>query len=226
MATFVNLTPHDVIFEAPDGSRRVFPKSAQGRDARVDTLPVAPEAVGVIDGMALAPYPEYGPVVGLPNPIDGTIFIVSLIVLGHPEVAGRTDLIAPGTGPHDGAIRFSEGPRKGQIEAVTRWVATPKKGGYDPMKPAPRLRDGIKERVLEEMVSCAVSDLTAYVLVREKEHIEWETGLRDPVSGGLWPEMAYHQIAEAVQTAKAEVRINRLSQKDRDRLFDEAYIQE
>src|SRR3989344_6547060 len=108
MPDFVNLTPHAIVFQHPDGTRRTFAKPEKGMDARVDPLPVRPEEVSELEGMTLAPYPMYGPVVNLPEPQEGTIYIVSLIVLGRPEVASRKDLVAPGTGPKDGAIRFAE----------------------------------------------------------------------------------------------------------------------
>ena len=59
--------------------------------------------------------PVWGPVVGLPDPQPGVVLLVSTLVLGH--VVGRTDVMAPATGPTDDAIR--EG---GQVVAVTRLV--------------------------------------------------------------------------------------------------------
>ena len=47
--------------------------------------------------------------------------MVSGFVLAHPSVAGRSDVVGPGTGPADGAIRNE----KGQIVAVTRLIAPP-----------------------------------------------------------------------------------------------------
>jgi len=124
---FLNLTPHDIVFQNPDGSQVTFPKPETGKDARVDTLPVAREAMGEIDGMAVAPYPVYGGVTNLPAFSEGYMNIVSSIVLGQAGCRGRTDLVAPGTGPKDGAIRFPiDHPQKGQVQAVTRWIAAPK----------------------------------------------------------------------------------------------------
>jgi len=121
---FVNLTPHDIVFQHQDGSRVTFPKPEAGKDARVDTLPVAREDLGEIDGMMVAPYPVYGEVTNLPDPCEGRVNIVSLIVLSQAK--GRTDVVAPGTGPKDGVIRFPvDHPQKGQVQAVTRWVAAP-----------------------------------------------------------------------------------------------------
>lgn len=46
---------------------------------------------------------------------DDRLYIVSALVIGRVK---RTDCVAPGTGPNDGAIRNAAG----QIEAVTRLV--------------------------------------------------------------------------------------------------------
>lgn len=51
------------------------------------------------------------------------VYLVSLVVLSHPSVAGRSDVFAPATGPSDGAVRYPAGhPQAGQVEAVTRLV--------------------------------------------------------------------------------------------------------
>ncbi len=52
-------------------------------------------------------------VTGLPDPIDGTIFIVSAPV--GAAIVGRNDVLVLGTGPNDGAIRDG-----GNVVAVTR----------------------------------------------------------------------------------------------------------
>ena len=113
---FINLTPHTVVFQFPDGSRAEFPSTGV---ARVDNLygeSTTFEFGGKV--MTVNSPVKYGPVQGLPEPEDGVVYIVSLITLTQPGVAGREDVVAPATGPRDGAVRVD-----GRIDAVTRWVA-------------------------------------------------------------------------------------------------------
>lgn len=44
---------------------------------------------------------RYGDIVGLPASVDGTLFIVSALVLAAAKAAGRTDCVAPATGHPD-----------------------------------------------------------------------------------------------------------------------------
>ena len=128
---FINLTPHDVKFRGVDGVERVFP--ASNTTARVETTSAeAPP----LDGMPCQ-RTEFGKIVGLPNGGEGTVYIVSLIVLNHPDCKGRNDVIAPATGPNDKADRWQLGDTyiddrgieqlvpshwAGLIRAVTHWV--------------------------------------------------------------------------------------------------------
>lgn len=139
--TFLNMTPHNVEFQLPDGQRLKF--VATGREARVDSSAQASSTLVVGDQV----FPtKSAPVltdvyVGLkdengepqreafPAQQAEVIYIVSIMVLQHSSMAGRTDVVAPGTGPKDGAIRFPDllpdgtpNPRKGQIEAATVWI--------------------------------------------------------------------------------------------------------
>lgn len=111
----VNLTPHAIVLQGADGIRTTVPTS--GTIARVSSLPGKPEA---IDGIPVPVYSAqtWGGVENLPQPEEGTIYIVSIIVLGLAHVQSRGDCVAPGTGPNDGVVRND----KGQIEAVTRLV--------------------------------------------------------------------------------------------------------
>lgn len=122
-----NLTPHPITFRAADGAETTYYPA--GTPARVASrTDVAPD----LDGMPCQ-YTAFGPVEGLPAPSEGMAYIVSLIVLSRPECAGRLDVVAPATGPKDGAIRWAEGDctdagvplpasQVGQVRAVTRWV--------------------------------------------------------------------------------------------------------
>jgi hypothetical protein len=108
----VNLTPHPINLRGPDGADTTVP--ASGTIARVASTPgAATEVAGV-------PVPVYGrdhfgEVTGLPAPAEGVFLLVSALVGG--AVAGtRDDVLVPGTGPQDGAIRDDAG----RIVAVTR----------------------------------------------------------------------------------------------------------
>lgn len=102
--------PTDIVVEPRRGS------DGKSSPARVSTTPGKPLAP--IEGVAVFGRTIYGAVEGLPAPEPGTIFIVSALVAGRPEVAGRDDVFVPGTGPRDGAVRDANG----QIYAVTRLV--------------------------------------------------------------------------------------------------------
>ena len=102
----VNLTPHAIVVQLPDGTRRTFPPS--GRVARVATRQVP---LTDIDGIPTV-LQTFGPVEGLPEPELDTFFLVSALVLGR---AARADVIAPDTGAT--AIR-----ENGQIVAVRGFV--------------------------------------------------------------------------------------------------------
>lgn len=113
MAKLVSLLPHPIVLALPSGERQtIAPSGAVARCA-------PPAAVLGDEGLPVpvARQGALGPVVGLPAPEDGVVFVVSGLVLGHPSLAGRRDVVAPGTGPADGAVR--EG---GQVVAVTRLV--------------------------------------------------------------------------------------------------------
>ena len=109
----INLTPHAIVLRSPKGGDTTVPTS--GIVARVSSVSGTPE---IFDGVPVPVYPTqtWGEIEGLPAPQEGTLYIVSAMVLGR--VQGRSDVVAPGTGPNDGAIR-DEG---GRIRAVTRLV--------------------------------------------------------------------------------------------------------
>jgi hypothetical protein len=102
---FVNLTPHTirisrngVIEEIP-----VFWTVAR--------VTVVDEVVGEINGIPLVAG-RAGEVTGLPDPVEGVVFIVSGMVLAELK-GSRPDVVAPDTG--NTAIR-----ENGNVSAVTR----------------------------------------------------------------------------------------------------------
>ena len=92
---FVNLTPHAIRLN--DG--RVFEPS--GSIARVS------QSISEFDENGIA-IQSFGEVSGLPAPIEGTIYIVSAMVLGRAQAEGRNDVVAPATG-HPKCVRDEAG---------------------------------------------------------------------------------------------------------------------
>ena len=110
----VNLTPHGVTLRNSAGVDTIVPPS--GTIARVSSTPGLPEQV---EGVPVPVFGRetFGEVTGLPAPEDGAVFIVSLLV-AQATRGTRLDVVRPGTGLNDGAIR----DEAGQIQAVTRLV--------------------------------------------------------------------------------------------------------
>lgn len=100
MKNFVNLTPHDIKLNSGD----VVP--ASGTVARVDNT-----FTEFVDGVCNV---VYGDVQGLPAPQDGTVYVVSALVLA--AVKDRQDVVAPATG-HPDCVR-----EKGFIVSVPGFV--------------------------------------------------------------------------------------------------------
>lgn len=108
----LNLTPHPITLQLPDGSRVTYPPS--GTVARVSTTEVD---AGTASGVPVIRR-TWGAVTGLPRPAERHAAggcIVSSIVLG--ALPGDCGCYAPDTGPT--AIRDDAG----QVVAVTRLVA-------------------------------------------------------------------------------------------------------
>jgi len=114
MPTIRNLTPHPLILHTPGGVVTLPPDGPAVRCAPPQSSQ---------DETTRLPCPVYrqGPLgapVGLPEALPGVFLVVSLPVLMHPSLAGRRDVLAPGTGPTDGALRDASGA----IAGVTRLV--------------------------------------------------------------------------------------------------------
>lgn len=118
--TLMNLTPHDLVLRDESGTDHVLQPS--GIVARVGSIPGVKLGAHHGNGYADCPVPVYGPaaigtVESLPDPVEGTIYVVSRMVLsacGHE----RPDVVAPGTGPNEEAARN----QAGYLVAVTRLV--------------------------------------------------------------------------------------------------------
>ena len=113
---FVNLTPHTITIYDLYANKIALPSAGA---ARIETTE---ETLEPIDNIPIVSAPIPGPVVGLPEPSAGVAYLVSLMVLQHPAVRGRTDVYAPATGPKHAAMRDEQG----RIIGVTRLVAPPK----------------------------------------------------------------------------------------------------
>jgi len=113
--TMQNLTPHPLTLRSASGEDTILAPS--GTVARVAATP---GAVNDVEGLPIpvAAPDEFGAVEGLPEPTQGTFYIVSAMVGAH--LKGRPDVLMPGTGPADNAVRNE----KGHIVAVTRLKAT------------------------------------------------------------------------------------------------------
>jgi len=85
----VNLTPHMIVLVSDEDivTHRFEPSGVTARCAVVST------AAGAHDGAPLATA-RYGAVVGLPDPVKGTIFVVSALV--RAAVPSRVDVASPG----------------------------------------------------------------------------------------------------------------------------------
>lgn len=94
MTDFVNLTPHAIALN--NGTQ--FPSVGV---ARVSNTFTDFDSNGVCDV-------NFGNIVNLPAPKDGTLYIVSAIVLSAAKAAGRTDCVAPATG-HPACVRNDKG---------------------------------------------------------------------------------------------------------------------
>jgi hypothetical protein len=90
---FINLTPHDitVILNAEGGSK-TFAKS--GTVARVSQVTAV---AFTVDGINISTA-TFGPVVGLPEREDDTLYIVSAMVKSAADLrfGDRSDLVSPG----------------------------------------------------------------------------------------------------------------------------------
>jgi hypothetical protein len=106
----VNLTPHSITLRDVDGADHTF---ASAGVARVTSTPGQRE---LIDGVPVPVFGRdtFGEVIDLPAPADGVFYVVSGMV-GAALNGSRNDVLVPGTGPKDNAIRNEAG----HIVAVT-----------------------------------------------------------------------------------------------------------
>jgi len=123
MVQLVNLTPHGIAVQAgDDGNVVTIPPS--GNVARVSS-DARDSGLLFVDGTLAVPtqVTTFGQVIDLPtyDPEGDVVYVVSGMVLSALREQGSTrcDVVAPATGPQDGAIRNE----KGHIVAVTKFNA-------------------------------------------------------------------------------------------------------
>lgn len=98
----VNLTPHTVVVAADFNSSRVeFPSEGV---ARVTSSATKVDTVNGIDIVTTT----YGDVEGLPEPQEGVVYLVSMVVGNVPAVKARPDVLCPDTSPA-AAVRYPNG---------------------------------------------------------------------------------------------------------------------
>ena len=115
-SSYVNYTPHTV--NAKPALSRCDSLIVSFPSLGVARVTESQEERGTHNGFALR-HTTYNTIVGLPEPREGQLCIVSLVVLqANAQLQEpRDDLVAPDTGAS--CVRFTEGPQKGQINYVT-----------------------------------------------------------------------------------------------------------
>lgn len=101
----LNYTAHMISIELPSGEQIGIGSSGIARCA------VKNVQVGEFAGVPIVSS-EYGEITGLPDPVDGVVYVVSMLVA---QRAGRADVLSPDSGPT--AIR-----ENGQVVAVRNLV--------------------------------------------------------------------------------------------------------
>lgn len=95
MTNLINLTPHAInIITAAAGTVTVAPWHTVARCSSAAT------PAGEVNGIALSRV-TFGEVTGLPDPVEGTLYIVSALV--RSALPARTDLASPGDLVRDAA---------------------------------------------------------------------------------------------------------------------------
>lgn len=118
--TIKNCTPHPIVLRAADGTDTTFPPACpKGQEPRVMNGFGVRDADHPLAGIIDIFTPDtQGEVENLPPAEAGVFLVVSGMVGDALRVRGirRPDVLVPGTGPGDGAVRND----KGHIVAVTR----------------------------------------------------------------------------------------------------------
>lgn len=117
----VNLTPHKIV--VCSSFENIIAEYPSEGNARVSTFSTVIDTVNGIDIVTTV----YGEVEGLPEPVEGTIYLVSMVVGNRPEVQARPDVLSPDTSPA-ASIRYPKNyevngkDMGGMIFGVTRFT--------------------------------------------------------------------------------------------------------
>ncbi len=98
----VNLTPHTIV--VCTSIDNVIAKYPSEGNARVSSFN---NSIGTVNGIDVVDC-QYTDVEGLPEPVEGTIYLVSMVVGNRPEVQVRQDVLCPDTSPA-ASIRYPKG---------------------------------------------------------------------------------------------------------------------
>ena len=99
--SIVNCTPHAIVLFSGDEVVNTFEPS--GITVRLLESDKPSEDVYGVHCVERT----YCSLAGLPDPVDGTFYLVSIVVLGAAKALGRTDCISPDTGA--GCVRSPDG---------------------------------------------------------------------------------------------------------------------
>ena len=116
MTQIINLTPHAITLRTPHTSLSGESTDHVFESAGVARVTSTPGQRELIDGVPVPVFgrDSFGEVIDLPAPADGVFYVVSGMV-GAALNGSRNDVLVPGTGPKDNAIRNEAG----HIVAVT-----------------------------------------------------------------------------------------------------------
>jgi hypothetical protein len=105
--TIINATPHTITLVSKQGVEQDSRKQFLGNKEKIVILKEIP-ASGILPRVKMSNEPAepidgipvetviYGEIEGLPDPVDGTFYIVSGLVAAAASKQGRTDCLAPG----------------------------------------------------------------------------------------------------------------------------------
>lgn len=94
----VNLTPHVVRILSRYGQQVELPPASSPARCRQENLPVV-RTFGSLRYKGLEidhTVAEFGEIAGLPDPVEGTVYVVSAIVAEAAKKLGRQDVVMPG----------------------------------------------------------------------------------------------------------------------------------
>lgn len=112
---FVNLTPHAVNLQFPNGDTVPLLSAGEARVTTFSTPHPLPDAGGFpVETLS------FGPITGLPDPQEGIIYIVSMMTAQAAAATGRfADIVSPGK-----LLRYpKDHPQSGQPYACTSLTA-------------------------------------------------------------------------------------------------------